>query len=210
MRDVLNIYESAQNTAYGHSFSSIMDPVLVSAIKNVQFEKAKETILAHIAPIYDDKQIIANRLKDLAAVWSLVSDKFFVRLQEITGKPFPIQQVTGYFTTAPRLSYNFTEQWFFVPFRTPILLVPTKIAHELLHFHYYAYDEKDVLAHVTKEQSENIKEALTFLLNEAFSDILVPCDKGYDKHQKLRTHLQTVWQKNKSYDELINEAIKFI
>lgn len=64
-----------------------------------------------------------------------------------------------------------------------------------------------MLKEITKEQSENLKEALTFILNEEFKDILVPCDNGYLIHKELREQLKTTWLQNKEFDVLISKGI---
>jgi hypothetical protein len=106
------------------------------------------------------------------------------------------------------LGYN--EKWFKVPFRGNILFAPTKIAHELLHFHYYHWNEKKVLEKCSKTESELLKEALTFLLNEEFQNILVPCDNNYVQHEKLRLQLSKFWKEKKNYDALILYGIELV
>jgi hypothetical protein len=61
------------------------------------------------------------------------------------------------------------------------------------------------------EQIEDIKEALTFLLNEPeFESIILSQDNGYPEHQELRQKLKNIWSKNKNFQNLIDEAICII
>ncbi|MEK7202725.1 MAG: transglutaminase domain-containing protein, partial [Patescibacteria group bacterium] len=76
--------------------------------------------------------------------------------------------------------------------------------HELLHFQTYAYWQKEVLKKLSKEEFENLKEALTVVLNEEFMDL----DKGYLMHRDLRKELLKYWKKNKDFNKLIKYGIK--
>ena len=60
-------------------------------------------------------------------------------------------------------------------------------------------------------QIEDLKEALTFLLNESeFEGIILSQDNGYPEHQKLRKKLKNIWSKDRNLQNLIDETIYII
>jgi len=56
-------------------------------------------------------------------------------------------------------------------------------------------------------QIEDLKESLTFLLNEPeFEEIILSEDTGYPEHIKLRKKLKSIWLKDKNFQNLIDEG----
>lgn len=54
---------------------------------------------------------------------------------------------------------------------------------------------------------DDLKEALTFILNTDFNDLLLVEDKGYPAHQKLRKKLKKIWEKEKNFNKFLDKAI---
>ena len=84
------------------------------------------------------------------------------------------------------------------------------ILHELLHFYSYQYilplfKESDL----GYEKFNDFKEALTFLLNTNFSDLLNGNhDNGYEKQKELRAYLENNWHKFKNVISLTKFVLK--
>ena len=96
------------------------------------------------------------------------------------------------------------SMWHSIPFSI------TTICHEVMHlqflFHYRKYLVKKGLQ---EEQIQELKEALTFLLNEKeFNGMILCSDNGYPEHQKLRKKLQKIWTKDKDFGKFLNRAIE--
>lgn len=108
--------------------------------------------------------------------------------------------------------YSEKENWFMVSMWHSIPLSITTICHEILHFQFLKYYKKYLEKKGLKnDQIEDLKEALTFLLNETeFEGIILSQDNGYPKHQELRKKLRNIWSKNKNFQNLIDEAIGII
>jgi len=123
------------------------------------------------------------------------------QLEEIHKKPFPkkIKSVHFYFTSFSRSPYNIKENLFYMFVNRTIL--PNKkeyvelVNHELMHlfFHYY-FEKKFIKKKISKEDINDIKEALTILIN----------DKGYEKHKTLRKEILKEWKKQKDFNKLID------
>jgi len=96
--------------------------------------------------------------------------------------------------------------WHGLPFQL------TTIYHELLHLQFlYYYEDYLKEKGLKKKQIEDLKESLTFLLNEPeFEEVILVKDKGYPSHQLLRKKLRKVWQREKNFRKFLDKAIKII
>lgn len=108
--------------------------------------------------------------------------------------------------------YNPEEAWFMISMWHNIPMSITTICHELLHFHFlYYYGKYLKKKGLSQNKIEDLKESLTFLLNESeFDEIILVEDKGYPAHQKLRVQLNQLWQKEKNFERFLEKAIKII
>jgi hypothetical protein len=108
--------------------------------------------------------------------------------------------------------YNQKENWFMVSFwhSTPSSI--TTICHEIMHLQFLHYYQNYLKKKELKDnQIEDLKEALTFLLNEPeFEEIILSNDFGYPEHIQLRKKLRKIWRKDKNFKNLIDRAILLI
>lgn len=116
--------------------------------------------------------------------------------------------ITVYLTINSRCGYNIDQHYFFVN----IFSKSTNriILHELLHFYTYQSTlpmfKKQGLG---RNQFNDFKEALTFLLNTNFSDLLANFqDNGYEKQKDLRIYLEQNWPKFNNIPHLSEYVIK--
>jgi hypothetical protein len=73
--------------------------------------------------------------------------------------------------------------------------------HELWHFYTWYKFGREVEQKIGKERYNDIKEALTVLLNIECSDLMADeIDRGYPQHQDLRSKIADVWSKSKDID----------
>lgn len=61
---------------------------------------------------------------------------------------------------------------------------------------------------MTKGEFENLKEALTVILNEEFMDLIVWPDKGYEIHKNFREKLLKFWRADNNFNRLIHYGEK--
>jgi hypothetical protein len=76
-----------------------------------------------------------------------------------------------------------------------------------LHYHFFDNNWENVTREISQEKAHKLKECLTVLLNEEFSDLWFCEDEGYKDHEKFRKFIVEEWRKNKDYDELINKCV---
>jgi hypothetical protein len=185
---------------------------LLEKIEKVSFSSAQKIVESYIAK--DSKKeykdnIMNLEMQALEKSWRTVEKKYFKILSVITKQPIFTEKFSCYFTTGLMCPYNEKENWFMVSMwhSTPFSI--TTICHELMHLQFLKYYKKYLKNKGLKnDQIEGLKEALTFLLNETeFEGIILSQDNGYPEHQKLRKKLKNIWSKNKSFQNLIDEAI---
>ena len=104
-----------------------------------------------------------------------------------------MHDITVYLTISSRCGYNIDQHYFFVNmFSESTNLI---ILHELLHFYTYQtilpmFKEREL----DYDKFNDYKEALTFLLNTNFGDLLNGVlDKGYEKQKDLRVYIERNW-----------------
>ena len=153
--------------------------------------------------------VIKTEIQALRKLWKSVELKYFKTLAAITQKSIYSEKIGCFITSGFVCPYNQKENWFMASMWHSLPFSITTICHEILHLqflHYY----KDYLAKkgLKNKQIENLKESLTFLLNEPeFNKIILSQDVGYPEHIKLRKQLRNIWLKNKNFKTFIDKAI---
>lgn len=185
---------------------------LLKKIKGTNFSHAQKIVEEYIQKDVRKKyknKLMFSEMQILGKSWKIVEKKYFKILSKIMQKPIFADKFSCYFTTGLMCPYNEKENWFMVSMWHSIPFSITTICHEVMHLqflhHYKKYLKKRGLKN---EQIEDLKEALTFLLNEKeFSDIILCYDKGCPEHQKLRKKLQKNWAKEKDFQKFLDKAI---
>jgi len=128
--------------------------------------------------------------------WTEVSGEYHKRAKTIFEVSLP-DNITAYLTINNRNPYSITDNLFYIT--VPSVSARKIIMHELWHFYtWYGLgpEQEEVLG---KQKYNNLKEALTVLLNEEFIDLMPEGnhDEGYPQHQKLREEIKYLWSKQK-------------
>ena len=148
------------------------------------------------------KKIISSEIKAIEEIWGNKEKNFFKILEKLTKRPIFSSTFIAYFTTMFICPYDGKHyKWFMLSMWHSLPFQITIICHEIFHFqflHYYAdFCKKQEL---NKAKIEDIKEALTVLLNtEEFDNIILNEDMGYSHHQILRQTILNIWQENKPF-----------
>jgi len=176
---------------------------------------AEELARKHLTTHYKKhlrQTIIKEELKALENSWRKIEPKFFKRLEKIIQKPIFNKTFGCYLTSGFMCPYNESENWFMVSMWHSIPFSVTTICHEIFHLQFLHYYKKYCRRSLSEEQTEELKEALTFILNTDFDDLILSRDNGYPEHQKLRAKLQNIWLENKekSFQDFLDKAIKIV
>ncbi len=140
-----------------------------------------------------------KKSKDFETLWAPLEKSFFAKCEELFDIKIPVP-ITGYITLNERCGYNWEKSYFFVSYFSK---QPTAtIMHELLHFYTHRKFENDF---TDKRSFNEIKEALTVLLNTEFKELMGEfVDLGYEQHQDLRKEILKMRESGMSVSEIIN------
>jgi len=192
----------------------IPDDLLKKILKNPR-PKAEKLVCEHLKnhPKHQYREkVIKEETKTLEEIWRTKEKEYFQKLAKITQKPIYRDNFGAFFTSGFMCPYNLKEAWFMISMWHNLVSSIGTICHELLHLQFTHHYEKWCLQNgLSKKQFGDLKESLTFLLNEPeFENITLVEDTGYPKHQKLRAQLQKFWQKEKNFEKFLEKAIKEI
>lgn len=138
--------------------------------------------------------------------WDKIAEEYIKKAEEVFGISLP-EDIVAYLTINNRCPYRINENFFFVSVSANSA---NKIAmHELWHFYtWYKFgvEWEDKLG---KEKYNDIKEALTVLLNVECKDLLADGieDVGYPQHLELRNRILELWKTNKNIEKLWEQLI---
>lgn len=156
--------------------------------------------------------VIEQQIKALEKSWRTVEKKYFTTLEQLTQKPIFTTDFICYITTGTMCPYDEKENHFFSSMWHDIPFSITTICHEVMHLQFLRYYRNRLKKKGMRvNQIEDLKESLTFLLNEPeFKDIILSSDNGYPSHQKLRAQLQEIWRKDKNFQHLIKQSLPLL
>ncbi len=215
-KDFDNYYETANEKEGDFSFQLCIKSI-PDHIRKLIENKTREEAYKNFMPILKESykkydKYLKIFLKQAEEAWELKEKEFYDRVEKITNKRFPFDEITVYLTTIFPCPYNYNEKWFMTSFLNQPLLSVQVCAHELLHFHflYYYYDK--IKEELGEEKAEDLKEALTVLLNLEFRDLFFISfrDGGFEKQRDLRKFIATEWEKKKDFDKLIEKCMSFL
>ena len=208
-RDARNYYSCANSTPhFGHDFTKSIKPEILEKLKDKKWPDIKEDILNILNKGYEhDARQFTEKLSEIEKEWEKIEKEFFARLEKITKHKIYNNNFTGYITTIGRCPYSKEESWFMINIFWTLNNMLATICHEIMHLQFHYYYEKQLKEKISEKQFQDLKEALTVLLNLEFSDILKERDKGYPNHQELREFIESEWKKEKNFDKLVDKCI---
>lgn len=161
-----------------------------------------------------DEYLKANNIQTESFVRSYqkefdsVSADFQVIAERVFGVPLN-RDITAYLTINTRCPYNIEDGSFFISISkgNPTLTM----MHELWHFYTWKKFGADQLEKLGREKYNDLKEALTVLLNAECRHILPEGaeDNGYLQHQELRKKISELWKEKPDIEYVWKEVEKF-
>jgi hypothetical protein len=138
--------------------------------------------------------------------WDEVASEFQKKAESIFGVSLP-DDITVYLTVNTRCPYSIKNNNFFVSMQNQSAKKTSM--HELWHFYTWYGLGADQEEKAGKERYNNLKEALTVLLNVECADLLPAgvTDKGYPQHQDLRDKILEFWKEDRNMDNLWKNII---
>ncbi|MBD3247003.1 hypothetical protein GF378_00080 [Candidatus Pacearchaeota archaeon] len=208
-KDLFNIWDTCNYKTVLQDVSKGIPLKIIKLCKGNNFEEIKEKISKELKIIHSSP-LIPVIVQSANNSWKKIQNDFFNKLEQITNKKFPNKKITGYLTTVGRCPYSFKESWFMFRFFDSIPGILKTTAHELMHLFFHEYYWDDIEKQVGKEKTNDLKEALTVLLNLEFRHFWFVKDKGYSKHEKLRLFIEDNWKKQKDFDVLLKRCVNYL
>lgn len=147
-----------------------------------------------------------EKLAAIEKQWREVEAEFFKRADTIYHATLLQSEIVVYLSVHDRCSYSFERNYFFV--HLDLLRTNKVIMHELWHFYFYFTVGREIEKKYDRQLFNDIKESLTVLLNEEFSDLLQGLeDKGYLIHQEMRQEMVKRYRQNRDIYALINSFL---
>ncbi len=205
--DLKNIYNITNNKVYGN-IPSIL-PKILEIAKDKKFEDCKEELREYNKKIYSSPHINIF-INSVNKAWNKISEEYFNRLENITKKKFPYEELTANITTINTCPYDPIKKSFMISLYYSLLHALNAIGHELMHLHFHHYYFEDVKKQIGNTKTHDLKEALTILLNLEFKDLWFYEDKGYSAHKELRKFIEREWNKKKDFDKLLDKCVSYL
>jgi|TARA_Y100000310_G_C20675881_1_gene813009 hypothetical protein len=179
--------------------------------KNVDYEQCKSHIEKFHSKLYNSEIILSSE-QSFQLAWEKINDEFFKRLKNITGNEFPFENVKAYITTQGICPYSFEEGYFMISLWSNIPKSLKTSAHELMHLDFHKNNWEEIEKEIGKEKTNELKEALTILLNLEFKDLWFIKDEGKknEEQQKLRNFIKREWLKEKNYQSLLDKCVMYL
>jgi hypothetical protein len=214
-KDAKSWVEIAQdrNDFYGVSYNKQVDFIpddLLKLIQKNSKEKAINLIIKHLKNHSKKKlrkDLINKTINSINDLWGNIELKYFQKLEKITQKPIYVSNFRCYITTGFMCPYSEKDNSFFISIWHSLSSSIATIAHEILHLQFLYYYKKTCLAYLNEKETDMLKEALTFLLNVEFGKLLLTEDQGYPTHEKIRSKLEKLWNKDKNFEKFLKEII---
>lgn len=151
--------------------------------------------------ITENKIDIPHRIEDFQKDWENISVDFQKRAEAIFNVSLP-SCITAYLTTNSRCPYSIEGSFFYVSFQSS--QATRTVMHELWHFYTWYGLGTDQEERLGKQKYNDLKEALTVLLNVECEDLLPggSVDAGYPQHQEIRERILEYWKKDRNIKNL--------
>lgn len=206
-KDAWNWWQACNRVSYGMDWKQRVDKKIQNKLVGKTKQQAMVFLIPYLKKVYKKLKINQSK-KEIQNIFKQSQKEIFLRMEKMTGRKIYRKNFICFLTTFPRAPYNYSRGHVWLPVIWPRETVVRAFVHELLHFQTYAYWKKRCLKRLTNTEFENLKEALTVILNEEFMDLIMWPDKGYPMHKNLRAKLLIFWRKNKNFDKLIDYGVK--
>ena len=206
-KDAWNWWGACNSSSYGVDWKERISKSLQNKISGKTKKEAYKFLFPYLAKLH--KRVKLETEKNYAQKrFDEKQKQIFERMEEVTGRKICRENFIIFMTTFPRCPYNITKGYIWSYYKWGRGDYVDSFIHELLHFQTYAYWYEKCRKKLSNEDFEDLKEALTVILNESFSDIMTKPDCGYEVHKYLREELAKYWKKIKNFNSLVNYGVK--
>ncbi|HRY60270.1 MAG TPA: hypothetical protein P5096_02740 [Patescibacteria group bacterium] len=153
---------------------------------------------------------IHENIKTLEKIWKTIQGDYFDILSKILKAPLYRGGFISYLSTFTLCRSNVEEGYFYISTWGNISSQINIIFHEMHHMQFLSVYRKTLEeSGLSENQIQNLKEALTFQLNEKdFQAITLLPDRGYPQHKDFRKKLKKIWDKEGDFKLFLPKAIE--
>jgi len=192
----------------------LLHPFLKEAIGLPENQKQK-IIEEYVGRFYTENETeLIKVMNEFQILWEKKSQNFFSLVDEIfQSYPWPGGQYLAFpsiFNCNPRFLETKTFQVFWKHKRGPISVS----AHEMLHFLFYDYFEKNLPrgVEVPNEKLWAISEIVDFFVlnSPSFRQLIEKEEKLYPDLYPLATKLRPLWEESKNFSDFFKASINLV
>lgn len=145
----------------------------------------------------DNKINIGECVEKFQKDWDSISGEYQKRAETIFGVSLP-GDIVAYLTINSRCPYSIENNFFYVSAQS--LSARKTSMHELWHFYTWHAFGADWEEKIGKQKYNDLKEAITVLLNIECKDLMPEgiVDGGYPQHKELRDNILEYWAKDRN------------
>lgn len=210
------INDSKKANSFGHSRLKGLSKEFLDKVLDKPEDEQRKVISEEIEKYYTEENLTKFKVESYNKIKENL-DKLIERLEKLHSRKLPVDKIIvkyETFTCCPYLWKGKGSDWFGLYFAQYVLdqNQQSKVfVHEVMHlfFHYYFFDDC-LKKGLTKEQTMDLKEAVTVLINFEFKDLVEREDYGHQGHKALRTLISEEWQKQeeKDFQKLLDVVIE--
>ena len=174
---------------------------------NKEFDGCKKELLNYLIKL-QESDLVDITLKAVEEAWRKIETDFFKRMDKLMKHSYN-SDIKAYLTTLGICPYDPDEPSFMFSIFYSVLNNLKTCGHEIMHLYFHKFYWSKVEKEIGKQNTWDLKEALTVLLNYEFKDLWFVSDNGYDKHKELRNFISRQWKKEKDFDILIKKCVEW-
>jgi len=210
-KDAWNYWQACSNQGlHGMDWSKRAEPIVLENVAGKTEAEAYAWLLPYLEQKYKEidinvwaKQIQAELMPEYPKVMRVV--------EEITQKPFYLEDINLFVTTFNRSPYDWWKGSIWIVFDSSKDRIIRTLVHEMLHFQFHYYYGDKVIDEVGKAKFEAIKEGMTLILNDYLFEWTGIKETTYTIYEELAKELLNLW-KSSSHDfkKFIEGSIKVV
>lgn len=203
-KDIHNWQKNCDTTKLIGNWLSNFQPLTIEKIKDAEF------LENYLNNRFYKTGMIAEFKKWLEQNVNI--DEIIDDLENLTNKKFTFELINARITTFPLAGYDIKGDWgsfFYLTFFNSVDRKKTAVEaiyHELLHFIFHVYYWQLCLDKgLSAQETNDLKESVTILLNPILEKRGLPLDKGYPTHEKFRAAI--TGYRDMNFDSIVEKAM---
>ncbi len=208
-KDAWNWWHACNKISHGVDWKKRINSSWHSKLVGRTQAEAYNFLIPYLKNFYDGIDINIY-IKKFQIDFDTKKESLFQTMERVTKRSIYRNDFTCYITSFPRYPYKYPEGFVWISYKEKTDNQLLTFIHELLHFQFFAYYGEQVWNVLGAEKHARLKEAMTVIINDEFSNITESKDKGYDMDKDLRVELLSLWRENRDMEKFIEGAIKIL